>query len=259
MNVGFHGALGRMNQENIEYIKDKYNINALYDSYYNEINEFSKYIKLDIHYTGNLDELKKSDLIIDFSHFSQVDNLLEFAKKNNKKLIIGTTKLNEEIISKMKLISKEIPIFYSPNMSFGINSIKFMLPYFSKIFKDFDTELIEYHHKYKKDSPSGTAKMLLETIINLNNNLDTCVYDRTNRDKEKSANEIGVSTVRAGGIKGIHEIIFGSDNELITLKHEAIERKAFSAGVFEAINFLENKKNGFYNFDDLIKERFGNV
>lgn len=261
IKVGFVGAKGKMNTQTINMLleshQDKINIVGLYEPFKNISN--NDYIVLNNHekvfYSSDIKSLKSSDILVDFSHFSLTDKILDFANEFNKKLIIGTTNLNNDIIEKIKKYAENIAIFYSSNMSYGINALLKLLPEIVKIFQDYDIEIVEFHHNRKKDAPSGTAKTIAQKINGFFENKKDYLYDRTKIDRPRKKDEIGISTVRLGGISGIHSIYFGSEEEIIEIKHTALSRKVFSAGTIKAIYYLNNKRKGLFNYQDLLENK----
>ncbi|MFO8062878.1 MAG: 4-hydroxy-tetrahydrodipicolinate reductase [bacterium] len=190
------------------------------------------------------------NIIVDFSSPAGTLSALEYAHKNNKKFISGTTALSDDIINKMKQYSSDIPVIYSSNMSTGINQIKLMLEHMSDYIKDKDRdiEIIEYHHNKKKDAPSGTALSLAETISELTgrqvNNDFSVDYPRNSK--------VRIHSVRAGSFSGIHSIIISSPDETMEIKHTAHSRETFANGVIRAINFISDKENGLYSMTDVL-------
>ncbi|MCX8058036.1 MAG: 4-hydroxy-tetrahydrodipicolinate reductase [Spirochaetes bacterium] len=256
IKIGICGSKGRMSQEIINLLKNRDDlvINGLWEDFKNI--EKEEYITINnekVFYSKDINCLINSDIIIDFSHPSKQKAIYNFLNENNNiKLICGTTGLEEKDLENLKLLGNKTTIFYSPNMSYGLNSLIFLLDGFLKLYKDYDIELLETHHINKKDAPSGTLKKILSKIKEIYPNKKE-VYDRHNLFKEKDINEIGISSIRSGGVKGIHQIIFGNEFEIIKIEHEALDRKVFANGVLEAINFIKDRKNGFFTYDDLIK------
>lgn len=195
----------------------------------------------------------KSDVILDFSHPSALDSLLEFSIKKFIPLVICTTGYSDEQMEKIKKSSEKIPIFFSSNTSLGIN----VMINISKIAKsilgsEFDIEIIEKHHNKKIDAPSGTALMIAEAI---SDDSSKYIFDRSSLKRKREKNEIGISSVRCGGIMGEHEIIFASENEILSLKHSISSRRVLARGALEAVRFIINQDPGLYSMEDLINWR----
>lgn len=201
------------------------------------------------------DITEKPDVIIDFSHPSTLPDLLSYCKMNNVPLVIGTTGYTDEEKSQITAASTQIPIFFTFNMSLGINLLAELAKKAVQILGDqFDIEIVEKHHNKKKDAPSGTAIMLAEAINGELGNRDHYVYDRHSVRKPRDKDEIGMHSVRGGTIVGEHEIIFAGHDEVITLSHSAQSREVFAAGAVNAAVFLSGKPAGMYAMSDLIKE-----
>lgn len=194
-----------------------------------------------------------ADVIIDFSHPDLLDSLLKYAINEKVPIVICTTGLSCEQIEKINRASKIIPIFYSGNMSLGINLLIALAKKAATVLgNEFDVEIIEKHHNQKIDAPSGTALMLADAISNSLNPCPKYVYDRHIKREKRSNNEIGIHSVRGGTIVGEHEIIFAGHNETIKLSHSAQSKEVFAAGALNAALFLANKEPGLYNMSDLL-------
>lgn len=195
-----------------------------------------------------------ADVIIDFSNPAILPELLKQCVALNKPLVIGTTSLSDEHKRYLHESSHKIPIVYSANMTQGVNLIADLIAKcLSALGEQYDTEIIEYHHRYKKDAPSGTAIMLGQEIAKAKglNFDDNAVLSRSSKNLRKS-NEIGISSVRGGGIKGEHEVIFASDNEIIKLSHQVISRDTYADGALKAALWVTGKKPGLYSMRDVL-------
>ncbi|MCL2287534.1 MAG: 4-hydroxy-tetrahydrodipicolinate reductase [Firmicutes bacterium] len=186
--------------------------------------------------------------------------LLEFGAANNTPLVICTTGLSKNVEKAISKASKNTAVFYSGNMSLGINVLANVLTKVSKLLYDsnFDIELIEKHHNKKLDAPSGTAVMLLDAIMKAVYTQLNTITDRTGSLSQRSRNEIGVSAVRGGNIIGEHSIIFAGQNELIEITHSAQSRDVFAEGTLKAAEFIHSKPPGLYNMQDLINSSIFN-
>ena len=194
---------------------------------------------------------KECDMIIDFSHFSSLEDILEYAVKNKKPVIIATTGHSKEQLLLIEEAAKEIAVLKATNTSFGVTMTNEILAYATKLLKGFDIELIEKHHNRKIDSPSGTADTMLERIKASLDEDRELVYGRHGNSK-RTEKEIGVHSVRAGNIVGEHTVIFSKGDEVIEIKHEAFSRKMFADGAVNAASKLIDKKSGLYSMKDLL-------
>ena len=194
---------------------------------------------------------KKCDVIIDFSHFSSISDILSYSVEHKTPVIIATTGHTEEQITEITKASANIPILKTTNTSLGVSIVNEILSYATKLLKGFDIELIEKHHNRKIDAPSGTANTMLE-IIRENLDRETeLVYGREGH-KKREPKEIGVHVIRAGNIVGEHSVLFSKGDEIIEIKHEALSRRIFADGAADAATKLINKKNGLYSMKDLL-------
>ena len=204
---------------------------------------------------GDYVTLKNTDIeyegIIDFSHFSLLEEVLESAIEKNVPLLIATTGHSEEQLKKINEAADKIPLIKATNTSVGVTVLNEIVAYAARLLQGFDIEIIEKHHNRKIDAPSGTANTLLEIINeNLKEEYDT-VYGREGHSKRKEK-EIGMHSIRGGNIVGEHSVIFAKNDEIIEIKHEALSRKIFSDGSVKAINYLKGKKPGMYTMKDVL-------
>jgi len=223
------------------------------ESILNTGNEFLGFI--DPLGNGDYVTLKNTDIeyegIIDFSHFSLLEEVLESAIEKNVPLLIATTGHSEEQLKKINEAADKIPLIKATNTSEGVSLFNEIVAYATKLLQGFDIEIIEKHHNRKIDAPSGTANTLLEIINeNLKEEYDT-VYGREGHSKRKEK-EIGMHSIRGGNIVGEHSVIFAKNDEIIEIKHEALSRKIFSDGSVKAINYLKGKKPGMYTMKDVL-------
>ncbi|WP_026896213.1 4-hydroxy-tetrahydrodipicolinate reductase [Clostridiisalibacter paucivorans] len=193
------------------------------------------------------------DIIIDFSHPVYIDDLLAYGTENNIPLVIATTGLSDKNLKDIKKASEKIPIFYSSNMSLGINVLINLAKKAGLILKDdFDIEIIEKHHNKKIDAPSGTAYMIANEINQELDNSKTFIFGRHTKTDKRQSNEIGIHAIRGGTIAGEHTILFAGNDEVIELKHTASSKKVFAMGAIKAARYIQNKEYGYYTMDDLL-------
>lgn len=198
----------------------------------------------------------KVDVIIDFSHPAALDSLMDFAVSNKIPAVIATTGLAATQVEMLKDASKRIPIFFSANMSLGVNLLIDLVKKAARVLeKDFDIEIVEKHHNQKIDAPSGTALAIADAINNSLEQKQEYTYDRHSRRKKRSKTEIGIHAVRGGTIVGDHSVIFAGNDEIIEINHIAMSKEIFAVGALNAAAFLYNKGSGMYNMDDLIQSK----
>lgn len=196
-----------------------------------------------------------ADVIIDFSNPVVLDSMLSYAKQHKLPCVICTTGFSEEQKAKIQEASKEIPIFYSGNMSLGINLIIELAKKAAAVFgEDFDVEIVEQHHNQKLDAPSGTALMIADAISEIRPESEY-VYDRHAYRKKREKREIGIHSVRGGNIVGEHEVIFAGQDEVLKISHSARSKTVFAVGAVNAAVFLKGKKPGMYDMSDLLAGR----
>jgi len=190
------------------------------------------------------------DCIVDFSHHSGTEALLDFATKRNIPLVLATTGHTDAERAMIDEAAKKIPLFHSANMSLGIALLVELAKQTAKTFPEADIEIIEKHHNRKLDAPSGTALLLANAIREIRER--ACfVFGRSGQAKRTPA-EIGIHAVRMGNIIGEHEVIVGTDTQTITLKHEAHSRALFAEGALAAAEFLIGKDAGLYDMKKMI-------
>ncbi|MGN0577735.1 MAG: 4-hydroxy-tetrahydrodipicolinate reductase [Ruminiclostridium sp.] len=198
---------------------------------------------------------EKPEVIIDFSHPSALENLLSYCKMNSVPAVFATTGYTEEQISTIKQAAEQIPVFFTFNMSLGINLLVELGKQAARVLGgQFDVEIVEKHHNLKKDAPSGTAIMLAEAINKELGGKMNYVYDRHSVRKPREANEIGMHSIRGGTIVGEHDIIFAGHDEVITLSHSAGSKEVFAAGAVNAAVYLAGREKGLYDMSDLLAD-----
>ncbi len=199
--------------------------------------------------------LAKTEGVIDFSSPAATLLLLKQAAASSTPLVIGTTGFNADEISAIRDASASIPVLFSPNMSLGVNLLfKLTELASSALTTDYDVEIFESHHRFKKDAPSGTARRLLEVVKENMKGLSAAetVNGREGITGERSSNEIGMHAMRGGNIIGEHTVFYVGMDERIELTHRAAGREAFARGAVAAIEFLKGKGPGLYSMYDVL-------
>ncbi|MCX5703326.1 MAG: 4-hydroxy-tetrahydrodipicolinate reductase [Candidatus Omnitrophica bacterium] len=176
------------------------------------------------------------DVFIDFTSPEATDTNLGYVARYKKALVLGTTGLNDAQLKKVEEVSSVVPVVFSPNMSVGVNILFAMLPEIAKrLGPDYSIEIVEAHHRAKKDAPSGTAKKFGQILA-----------DTTKR-------EIPIHTIRLGDIVGDHTIVFCGNSERIEIKHQAHSRDLFALGALKAAKWVMGKPPGLYSMQDVLK------
>ena len=199
---------------------------------------------------------EKADVVIDFSNPASLDSMLDFCLTNNTPVIICTTGYSAEQVDKIKDASKKIPVFYSGNMSLGVNLLIELAKQATKVLgNDFDIEIIEKHHNQKVDAPSGTALMIADGISEELEKEPQYVYDRHSYRRKREKNEIGIHAVRGGTIVGEHDVIFAGHDEVVTISHQSQSKELFATGAINAALFIVGKPAGMYNMSMMLSEK----
>ena len=251
INITITGALGRMGQILINQIVKNKNLKliSLTDL---KVRKKIKGVKVQ---KNNIEAFKKTEVIIDFSKPKSSIEILRFAKKLNKKVVIGTTGFTKKQEQLIKNYSKKIAIFKSGNMSLGINLLEYITKILSKkIPNNYRVGILDNHHKAKIDYPSGTALMLGNAIANAKNknleNLKGKIF--LNKSGNLQNNKINFFITRKGRTVGKHSVVYNNKIENIELKHTAFSRKLFADGALDAAIWISKKKNGLFNMQDML-------
>ncbi len=210
----------------------------------------------DIKITSDLEGIITiGEVIIEFSSPEATLNHVRIAAENEKAMVIGTTGLTDKDIDEIKKLSVRVPIVLAPNMSLGVNILFKLVEDVSKLLgEDFDIEIVEMHHRFKKDAPSGTALKLAEHAAKgIGENLeDAAVYGREGLIGERKPKQIGLMSLRGGDVVGDHTVIFAGLGERLELTHKATSRDTFALGALRAAKWVIDKVPGFYNMQDVL-------
>lgn len=265
IKIGICGSLGRMGQEIRQCLESEAHKDTAQDKSGAQNKDSTAQSKasdenvavLGFAYDkgGDLGELfKNSSVIIDFSALSATKALLDFALNAPKPLVIGTTGLDESTYALIKKASEKMPVFYATNMSLGVAVLNLLAKQAATILKGFDIELVEMHHRHKKDAPSGTAMTLAQTLAKARN-LDLNKVRVSGRDGligERGKDEIAVMSLRGGDIVGKHTVGFYENGEFLELSHTATSRATFAKGAVTVAKWLVSQKNGLYSMNDFL-------
>lgn len=201
-----------------------------------------------------LDECsEKADVLIDFSRPTSLDSILAFLTKTNTPAVLCTTGYTAQEQQKIDDTSKKVAIFQSSNMSLGVNLLINLAKRATKFLgPDYDIEIVEQHHNRKVDAPSGTALSIAKAIKEEQDGNANFVYGRNPASGKREKGDIGIHAIRGGNIVGVHDVMFISDEEIITLSHSAQSRSVFALGALRAAEFLKSLAPGKYDMNDLI-------
>ena len=201
------------------------------------------------------DVLDMVDMVIDFTSVASTRENLRAAAQRGKAMVIGTTGFSREEITEIGPFFERIPCVMASNMSLGVNLLLSVLRDVARVLgNDYDIEIIEAHHRLKKDAPSGTALKMAQVIADaVHRNLDeVAVFARRGIIGERTGKEIGIQTVRAGDIVGEHTVLFGGLGERIEITHKASSRDTFARGALKAALWLAGKPAGLYDMQDVL-------
>lgn len=252
LRVGIHGSTGRVGQLLVENLKGD---PLAYPHVLHAIETYPGVLPENAILTESYDELfDASDVVIDFTIAFATELLLETALEKPTPLVIGTTGLSEHQKNLLNEASQLMPILYSTNMSLGVAVLNKLVSIASKSLSDFDIEIVEQHHRYKKDAPSGTAITLGEHAANARglNLEDVRVSGRNGLIGERSKDEIAIMALRGGDIVGRHTVGFYNNGEFVELNHTATSRDTFAKGAIKAAKWIINQDKGLYTINDCI-------
>jgi len=192
----------------------------------------------------------EADVIIDFSHHSMTGALLDFAEAKGLPVVLATTGQTDEEKARIRQAAGKIPVFLAANYSLGIATLTDLVKRAAALYPDGEIEIVEQHHDRKLDAPSGTALALFNAVKEVRPAAEAHC-GRSGQGK-RTKDEVGIHAIRMGNIVGVHEVMIGTQNERITLKHEAFSRGVFAEGSLKAAAFLINKSAGIYDMKDLL-------
>jgi len=212
--------------------------------------------RLGITVAPNLDEvIQDTDVVVDFTAPEASLAAARVYASAGKAAVVGTTGFSDQQLAAFREIAAAVPCVLSPNFSVGVNLLfKLVEETAAVLGQDFDVEIIESHHRFKKDAPSGTAKRLAQIAASaLGHNLEeVAIYGRKGLTGERKRNQIGIHAVRAGDIVGEHTVLFGGIGEKVELLHRASTRDAFAQGALRAVRFVARAKSGLYDMMDVL-------
>lgn len=237
------GALGYMGREVIRLVE--------------EDSVFSSVIKVDKAggegvYQNLQDYTQDADVLIDFSNHTAIEEIMTYCKEKKLPVVVATTGYTDEEVDIIMKATESVPVFFTANMSVGVALLSRLVKQAAAIFRGCDVEIIEKHHNRKIDAPSGTALMLADAVKKERPDA-VYTYGRGGIGK-RATNEIGIHALRMGNVVGEHEVIFSTESQTITLKHEAHDRSLFAEGAIAAAKFMVNKPEGLYKMEHLLGE-----
>jgi 4-hydroxy-tetrahydrodipicolinate reductase len=247
MNILLSGATGAMGHTVTDLLRDSQEETIVAGYATDATEEYDYPVYQDIREVN-----EEVDVIIDFSSPDFLEDILRYSKENHTGLVLATTGFSEEQEQAIEEASEELPIVYSRNMSLGVNVLEIITKQLASMLSDFDIEIVERHHRYKKDSPSGTALMLYEAANEGREGELQSLTGRTGDYEERPNSEVGLSAVRGGTIVGEHTVIYAGEDEVIEIKHSAQSKKIFANGARQAARFVSSQTDGLYTMDDVL-------
>ena len=237
---GINGKMGQAIRESMQSKEEKFILAATLGSSHmqSDLTEFCNH----------------SDVIIDFSNAYVLEELTKAAMLSKTNIVVGTTGLKDKHFSYLEELSEHVAVLYAANTSIGANLVAMLAAKSANILQGYDVEIIEAHHRYKQDAPSGTALMIGQKIADASgvDFKSKAVFDRANKGV-RQVGEIGFSSIRGGGIFGENDVLFAGDNEVVTIGVRALSRAAFADGALFAAQWLSNKKTGLYSMQDALQ------
>ncbi len=252
INIVLCGAAGRMGLEIIKAAQasDDVDVIAGVEAKGNEsVGKTISGVKIS---DNVLSVIENADCVVDFTHHTATMAILKMVKRYRKPYVTGTTGFSDSERQEIENASKNFPIFIAPNMSVGVNHLYNLVASSAAVLSDTDIEIIETHHRQKKDAPSGTAKAIAKILKKLKPDIGF-VYGREGTTGERKRGEICIHSVRGGDVVGEHRVLFLGNGEFLELRHHATSRRCFASGALAAVRFIINKAPGLYNMQDLLK------
>jgi len=199
--------------------------------------------------------VQNADAVIEFSHHTVSAKMAALCAEAGCPLVIGTTGHSDEDLATIRRLSEKVPMVVAPNFSVGVNTLFWLTRKAAEILgPGFDLEVVEMHHRLKKDAPSGTAKRLAEILcevrdISYNDDVE---HGRHGIVGERTAKEIGMHAIRGGDVVGDHTVMFATNGERVELTHKASSRETFATGALRAAKWLQGKKSGLFDMQDVL-------
>ncbi len=239
------GGLGRMGSKVVEAVKgaEDMDLVGILEQKEGKVGDVKVYKNID-------DVIELCDVVVEFSTPEATISHVNVLRRSGKAMVIGTTGFSDSQVDEIRDASVNIPILLSPNMSWGANVMAKLAGLLSNMLEGYDIEVVEFHHKFKKDAPSGTAKLLVDTVKQDDSEI---VYGRKGYSLRKRG-EIGVHSLRGGDVVGEHKLIWAGTGERIELTHIVWDRNAFAYGTLKAIRFISTRPAGLYSPRDMFEE-----
>ncbi|UCG77465.1 MAG: 4-hydroxy-tetrahydrodipicolinate reductase [Nitrospirota bacterium] len=263
VNVTVAGAAGRMGARITTLLFDNPEIKVVgaferkgHEKVGQDIGDIIGIGRKGIELTDDIDgAIKDADVVIDFTSIASTLTNMRKCADEKKAMVTGTTGFGDDDLKEIKALSKDISCVFAPNMSVGVNLLfKILGDVARTLGDDYDVEIIEAHHRLKKDAPSGTAMKLANVVADAlgRNLIEDAVYSRQGLIGERTKKEIGIQTVRAGDIVGEHTVMFATPGERVEITHKASSRDTFAKGAVRAALWIYGKEPGLYDMLDVL-------
>ena len=256
MNILLVGASGAMGQAVIQYVAQTSDqVTVVLQDKPSEQAGYLVFTSFEAMGTYLTENRSLVDVMIDFSTPKITDQVVAFSKEHRLPLMLATTGQTEEQERLIKAASQQVAIVDTHNTSIGVNVMEALVAQMTKILDPlgYDIEIIEKHHRYKKDSPSGTAKMILDAVQETIDENTSVLGGRQGLEYARPHSEIGVHAIRGGDIVGEHTILFANNQETLELTHRAGTKDLFVRGAIQAAHFLMTVEPGLYDMKDVIE------
>ncbi len=260
INVAVSGACGRMGRMLMKKVLEQDDMELAgaleakeHPAVGGKVSEITGLKGCELTFVSGIEDIARGwEVLVEFSSPEGTMSHLPYIVRTGRKVVIGTTGLAPGQLSEIEKCGGKIPVLFSPNMSVGVNLLFKLAPEIAGVLKDFDIEIVEMHHRRKKDAPSGTAARIAELIgETLGLNPEDSVHGRSGLSGRKPG-EIGIHSVRGGTVTGEHRVIFAGDGERLELTHTAESRDIFVCGAMKAIRFIAKAGPGLYTMQDVI-------
>ncbi|MBN2621117.1 4-hydroxy-tetrahydrodipicolinate reductase [candidate division WOR-3 bacterium] len=195
--------------------------------------------------------LPKADCVVEFTDPRSTLDHLQSNRQYKKAFVIGTTHFSKDEHKAIEDLARLFPVFLAPNMSIGVHHLYGLVSSSAKVLEQYDIEVIETHHRNKKDAPSGTARAIVDIIKKQRPHLQV-VHGRDGMVGERSPDEVCVHAVRGGDVAGEHRVVFFGNGEFVELRHYATSRRCFAAGALKAVRFIVKQKSGLFSMTDIV-------
>jgi 4-hydroxy-tetrahydrodipicolinate reductase len=247
------GAAGRMGQAVIDLAREQTDIDIIAGVERGDHAQVGKHV----HDIPVVDDIRsvidRADCVVDFTHREVTFRILDSIDDHPVAFVSGTTGFSEDDHETMRAYAGKRPLLWAPNMSPGINHLYYLTEQSAVLLPDYDIEIVETHHRHKKDAPSGTARRIADLVCRARKTPMTVTHGREGQVGQRDPNTVGVHAVRGGDVVGEHRVFFLGDGEFIELRHHATSRTCFAAGALRAARWLQGKPAGLYTMQDLFR------